>query len=121
MQVFEGPVDGRLALDEFLDNRVAAVPGDVRTQLRDLVRRISPVETCVNAAELIYARRDDLPPELLDIGAALAVMASSHGFSAGLDGRGARMALVLRGEDVADIPEPKAEFLPPTSAEANLA
>lgn len=125
MITFDGPVEGRNALGDFLNDRPAPVPDEIRDKLREFAKAPSPVETCVNASELIYARRAELPAELVDIGAAMAVMAAAHGFSGmDRDGRGARMALALRRDagtkppkgmtyPKADTdPEPLATFLP---------
>lgn len=81
----ETPVQGKEALMHwFIDTSKtdrAKVPEDVRTKLEAYISPgMSPVDACVHSAELIYARADDLPVELVTLAAALASMAASHGF-----------------------------------------
>ncbi len=114
MQVFSGAVEARAALIDFINNRTAALPEDVRTGLEAAVKEPSAVRSCEVAAELCYARRDDLPPEMLGLAAGIAVMMETHGFHGkAVAYRGSRMALAMRGHDVAELPEPLAEYLPP--------
>lgn len=124
----ETPVEGMQILQEFLMDRAEPVPDDVRDMLRQRVQPgESPVVSCVEAAELIYARRDELGPGLLEIGAQLAAMCALYNFH-GLanDGRGAAIAATIRTmESVAseappaalEAPTPKAAYVPSPTVE----
>jgi hypothetical protein len=122
------PVDAQAAIQDFLLDRPAETPDDVRDMLKEFVRPgYNPVEASLNMAELIYARRDELPVELLAIGADIAAMVASFGFNGmgGPNGRGAAIAYTIRQmpgvvaapEATYDPPEPKAEFMPVPVAE----
>lgn len=109
------------AVIDYLMDREATTPDDVRAKLRDLSRPgASPVTTSVEVAELIYARRDDLPPQLLTLGAAITDMLGNYDFHGMRStGRGAGISRALRRIDgvsapiaaapTAD-PEAKAEY-----------
>ena len=105
----ETPIDSVKAILDFLIDRTAAIPDDVRGRLRELVQPgLSPVVAIVEASELIYARRDELPPELLDIGAQMATVAATHNFHGmANENRGYAMAAAIRRMPaVADKPPP---------------
>ena len=119
MTAFTGIAEAALAIQDFMLDRPAALPDHARDQIRGLLGQTkSPVDAVVKAAEIIYANRQDMPPEALELGAALANVAELHGFH-GMDEnhRGSRMALVMRGGDVEAAPEVKAEFAPAVQAE----
>ena len=103
---FSSVIAGVEALQEFLYDREEALPDDVRVELRRLSGpTTSPVDAVVKAAELIYARRADLQPKALALGAALAVLAESYNFHGlATDNRGTRMALSLMRD--ADVTKP---------------
>lgn len=127
--VIDGPVQGQGAILRFLLNRPAATPDDVREKLEQLAlpeTTISPVANCLEAVELIYARRHDLPVELVSLGADLAEMAARLRFAMGPGvtgeaGRAIGISTVLRAIDgvasEGDVPtgtppEAKKEYLP---------
>lgn len=100
-QPIETPVQGKEAMmyyfidtpNETLDK---TIPEDVREKFRAYISPgMSPVDACVHAAELIYARADELPVELIALGASCAAMCASHSFH-DMDKRGDAIALHLR-------------------------
>jgi hypothetical protein len=124
MFVFEGPVEGRDALQDYLTDREEALPDDVRERLFEATKERSPVVGCRTLAELVYARRSELPPILCDLAAGVAVMMATHGFNEmDRNSRGPLMAGALR-RDAQKLPEgiepqhedrdpaPATEFLP---------
>lgn len=120
MADFQGPFEARDALLNFIIDRTAPVPSDVRDKLRELLLQPSPVAAVAEAVELIYARREEVPPELATIAADAAVFCASFGFH-GLneEARGSKIALVLK-RDADDLPEgatPIAEEDEPVAAE----
>ncbi len=120
----ESPVEGVNALQNyFLDNGFGNVPDELKDKFKEFIAPgNSPVVASANAAELIYARREDLPVELLEIGAQLAMMCGAFNFHGlGAESRGAQMAMTIRSMDavpteappaVISPPEPKAEYVP---------
>jgi hypothetical protein len=111
-RAIETPHEAKIVLNDFLLARQVAIPSDVREQLISIINLSSPIETAVEAAELIYARREELPTELLELGAQTAAMCASfdfYGFRS-KDNRGYAMAKVLR--KLPDMPKaPKASEL----------
>lgn len=128
MAPIETPVEGKNALTDWLIDAtkatLTALPDDVLEKLRECIKEPSPVVATVNAAELIYARADDLPPDLLAIGAELATMTATFGFHGmAEEGRGHGMAKALKSREGVkaalpeavepkEPPEPKVDFLP---------
>lgn len=119
----ETPIEGIQLLQDFLMDRTAKTPDDVHEKLRQLTaRETNNIYGSVQAAELIYARRDELPASLLEIGAQLATMCGEYNFHGlGAEGRGKAMAATIRKmpevaskapKSTTKAPEPKAEFLP---------
>ena len=123
----EGPVEGKTAVFNFLldspQKTLDAIPADVMEKLRSFVNEPSPVVACVNTAELVYARADELPAELLAMGGALASMCAAFGFhDMAMDSRGLGIAKALFkmpgviepaiAADSAPVPEPKENMLP---------
>jgi hypothetical protein len=104
----------------------------VRVTLYEATKERSPVITCHRAVETIYARRDDLPPIVLDLAAGMALMMVHHGFhdfDRAPDRRGVRIAGALRrlagtlpegveaqSEDLDPAPDPA--FVPPAAEPA---
>lgn len=117
MGPFIGIAAAAAAIQDFMLDRSAAIPAGPRARIRELLGQTkSPVDAAVKTAEIIYANRDGLAAEVLELGAALAVFAESEGYhDLDKDSRGGRIAAVLRGQAVHDAPEPRAEFAP-TSA-----
>lgn len=121
---FNGVSDAARAIQDFLYDRDAAIPDELRTKLRNLVGpTTSPVDAVVQGAELIYARKADLDPDLLCLGAGLALIAQQYNFhSLAENDRGSKMALAMMRDgnieqptgmtypDVENDPEPKPEF-----------
>lgn len=97
MQTFTGIADAARAVQDFLFDRDAALPDDVREQLRNMVGpTTSPVDTVVNGAELLYARRDELAAPALELAAGLALIAEQYNFHGmAIDNRGSKLALGL--------------------------
>ena len=127
MAVFNSTVEGRNGILDFLEDRPEAVPAEIRDKIRDASREV-PVEACSTVARLVYARRDDCPPTLQELAAALAVAMATeqfHGFH--VDNKGNRMAAALRREagtlpsgvepqDPAQDPAPDPAFVLPPAA-----
>lgn len=107
------------ALDMLLIEHWNDLDPELRQKLFDL-RAVgtSPVDRIVNSAELIYARADGLSELVKEVAAGafrMAELMGWHGLRKGL--RGSNAANVLEGADVpqGDVPEPKAQFLPPVA------
>lgn len=85
------------AIQEFLYDREAGLPDDVREQLKELAGPTnSPVTTVTKGAELIYARRSELSEPVLLLGAGLALICEQFNFSSmATDHRGSLMALAM--------------------------
>src|SRR5690349_17272184 len=85
------------AMQEFLFDRDAALPDDVREQLKALVGpAASPVNAVVEGAEILYARRDELSAPAWELGAGLALIAEQFAFmDMAVSGRGSKMALAF--------------------------
>jgi hypothetical protein len=127
---FTGPYEARDALLNFIIDRTAPVPSDIRDRLRELLLQPSPAAGTAEAVELIYARRDEVPAELAVVAADAAAFCASVGFHGlGDGGRGTRIALVLResanalADGVAPLPEseqpvPLALYVPAPAEEA---
>jgi hypothetical protein len=113
------------AVQDFLYDRDAHIPDDLREKLRNLVGpTTSPVDTVVHGAEMIYARKDELSPELLELAAGLALVGQQYNFHGmANEDRGSKMALAfMRDAKVRKPvgidypkketdPEPKSEFI----------
>lgn len=109
---FRGPVEAMNALDNYLYDRVDALPNVLRDKLREHTQDISKVKGLVNGAKCVYANRDGLPEWLLEWGAAASLMAESYAFSEmDLDSVGGRMAAVMLGETVEDVPVASPEHI----------
>lgn len=100
----------------------ATMPADVAEKLGGWINE-SPVVAAVNASKLIYARRTELSPEVMHVGAGFAMLTHVNGFH-GMQGDdlGLRMYRALRRDagdpkptggwqKVADDPEPAPEFV----------
>lgn len=112
----DSPVEGIAALqDYFLENGLGAVPEDTRAQFKEFIGPgQSPVQVAAGIAELVYARRDDLPPEILEIGAQLALLCQVHNlFGLGVDNRGAMIAGTIRSMNAVATEAPPAVIVPP--------
>jgi hypothetical protein len=97
---FTGVSDAALAIQDFLMDRTAELPEDVRTKLRALVGpTTSPVDAVVRGAELMYARRSELPPEAQELAAGLALIAQQYNFHGlAVEDRGSKIALAMLRE-----------------------
>ncbi len=116
MLTFAGPVEAFTALQDFMIDRTAALPEPLRDEIRKLLRERSTVVSTVRAIEAVYARQsrcEDVPAEMLDWAAGAATMADARGFRGMTsEGRGAKIAIYLRGEPitVSDRPLVRAEL-----------
>ena len=111
---FENMADADAATRQMLIDNWANIPEDIRSQLFSFGQLgTSPVDMFVNSAELIYARRDDLPAAMKPVAAGLFRFCAMHGFH-GLqnDNRGALAASVLDGDTVDNPPEPLPQYVP---------
>lgn len=116
MATFTGITEAAKAVQDFMLDRSAALPDELRERIRGRLLG-SKVDLVCQTAEDIYANREGLSAEVLDLGAGLAVYAESESFHRlAEDGRGSAMARVLRGKSVQSPPEPKAEYLPAAEA-----
>lgn len=96
-KAIETPVEGKRELALFVMSG-ATIPDDVKEVLQRLaLEEPSPVTTIIEATELIYARADVLPPELLELAAQMAAVAANYNFH-GMhnDDRGYGIAKELR-------------------------
>lgn len=94
---FTSIADAAVAVQDYLIDHGSEIPEDVRVRLRDLVGPTrSPVDTAVHSSEIIYARQSELPPELLKLGASLALVCEQYNFHGmAEDRRGSGIALAL--------------------------
>jgi hypothetical protein len=116
MATFTGIMDAAKAVQDFMLDRSAALPDPLRERIRGRLLG-SKVDLVCQTAEDIYANREGLPEEVLELGAGLAVYGESeafHGLDA--DSRGGRMAAVMRGQEIAEVPEPQQQYLPAAEA-----
>lgn len=77
---------------------------------------VSPVDTLVNSAEMIYAKRDDLGDDIKQIGSGIARFCADNGFHGlNIDQRGYKIADLLEGKQIeGDAPAAKDRYgLPP--------
>ena len=122
-------------VQEFLMDRDAALPDDVREKLKALVGPTSsPVDTVVRGSEIMYARREELAPEALALAGGLALLAEQYNFHGmAEEQRGSKMALAMMRDakikkpvgieypDKEKDPAPKAEYAPlPEPTEIDL-
>ena len=121
----EQPVEGVRELAKLLMNPAisSAIPADLLERFQQVaIGEGSPVQAAISASELIYANADELPTDLLVLGAELAAMCANwnfHGFG-GENGRGYGIAKTIRGRpDVAAkvVPENKEPAKAPAPAE----
>ena len=113
MFVPTGPTEARTRLNFFLMEQEEKTSPFVRERLRELVVLASPVDTCVKAVELIYARAAETGDVLKDIAAGTAAMCDAFGFYALEDNRWSLIARSLRGEAIDNPPAPQADLMPP--------
>ncbi len=126
MKFYASIVDASSAIQDFLLDRPAALPDDVRDRLRELTRQGSGAIPAVRAAaEMVFARIDTMPPEALVLAAEMVQQLDYYDL-AGIrdDDRGQRMiAYLLDRADVTlspaglaflerEPPDPAAEFAP---------
>lgn len=119
MPEFYGAVDAFNALQDFIIERRAALPDDVREKIILNLKERSALVAVANTVELAYAREEELPDEFREWVADAAIMMQDHGYhSMHVDDRGAKISRVMRGKKVAkaERPEPKSTFVvhPPT-------
>lgn len=110
---FEGVSDAARAVQDYLMDHGSDVPVELRTKLRNLVGpTTSPVDTVVRGAELIYARKnDDLPDDLLELGAGLSLVAQQYNFHGmAEDDRGSKIALAFMRDAHIDKPVGVADY-----------
>jgi hypothetical protein len=114
------------AVQDFLIDHPTGMPDDVREQLRAMVGpMVSPVDTVVRGAELLYARSADIGAPAKRLAAALALVAHQYNFHGmAEDSRGSKIALGLMRDSNVDKPagveypekdkdpEPKPEYRP---------
>lgn len=127
MTPFSDHGDAIDAIVRFDRERFSTLPDHVQAEMTRLAGLgISPVDRIVRTAEALFANRSKLTrnaDRLLVAGLAeYAARNGWHGLN-GEDRRGFRIAATMQaaaGEDVTiadeDVPEPLAEFLPPTEA-----
>lgn len=117
------PMQPIISLQDFLIDRVAAVPDDIRDKLREILTSTQALPLRVKElGEFIYARRDVCPPSLLAIGIEAMQMLITYSQLGYQDGRGAGIiaGLVEAGGKLATVaapaepPEPMTEYLPAT-------
>lgn len=128
MRTFEGLADAATQLNQwYWQTGRALFPAELQEQIEAYLGPTrSAVEAVVRVSEIVYARRAELPPEVLEFTSGLPLVAEEHGFH-GMDegSRGSKMSLVMRrdsGEKAAtgrpwpkakNDPEPKGEYAPP--------
>lgn len=115
----ETPHEGKAALIRFLMG-APALPDDVKETLTNLTTdEPSGVPVCVQASELIYARADELPVELIELGAQMAALCANYRLQGMADdNRGYAIAATLRKRPgVAPAPPAPSTLTPPEPVE----
>ena len=92
--MFKGPTHARNALMDWLYDREEAVPDDVRDQLREYIKKPSPVDAVIECVKLVFDRLPDCGPELRKWASDTAIMCAAYAF----DGIDEDIALILRPE-----------------------
>jgi hypothetical protein len=110
MPAFTGPVEAFNALQTFLIERTAALPDNLRDEMLEAITERSPVVAVIRGVEAVYARqrrKEDVPAEMLLWAADASAMTEDHGFHGmDKDGRGSKIAKVLRGQTIAEKNKP---------------
>lgn len=97
MQTFSEIAKARLGIMTFYRDHSAALPEHLAERFTELATNPGPVDQIVGTGEFIYANRDQLPKEALDLGAALISFAAVNMWhDLAVDARGDRMVAVLR-------------------------
>lgn len=119
------------AISDFRIDHGASLTDEQKAKIRELASAPSPVDQCVNMAEFLYARRDELPEAGKVLGAALASFCAQNGWHGLLtDNRGQNMMAVMldaasslpTGVAVPETaPEPRAEYADEAQAGESLA
>lgn len=106
MRTFSGIMEGARAVQDYLFTGAVGIPEDVNLMLRDLVGpTVSPVDTVVKTAEILYARKSEIDAEAAELASGLALLAETYNFHGlAIDERGSRMALALMRDN--EIPAP---------------
>ena len=113
MKTFEGIADAADAARAMVIGGGTGLPAQIAEKLAPLGRTgASPVDLMVGFAEAVYAHRADATAEAKEAAGGVALFAESVGFHGlNVDARGSKIARVLDGQNVANAPEPKAEWL----------
>ncbi len=142
-KAIETPYEGHRELQRLFIAGGLTIPTDIKERLEIIAFDTpSPVDAIIEFSELVYARADELPPEILELAAQTATVAAVydfHGFRS-KDNRGYGIANELRKKpgvkslkpapskfskpepslryhkDVNNEPEPPVEAVPPAPA-----
>lgn len=106
-QIFEGPIAARAAIMTFAaDGGFAPLSAENRAKVIELASQPSPVAAIAEVAEFLYAQGETLTNGARDLVDSLASYAAENAwFDMQVDGRGARIALVMRRENGETAPE----------------
>jgi hypothetical protein len=97
MRNYEGLAAAADAIREFYYTNKAELPEFVRDKIAgNIGQGNSPVELAVNFTETIFANRDVVPSEAMEIAAGVAMICHEHGFHQDLNGRAYAIVQALR-------------------------
>lgn len=126
MQVFNGIAEAADRVREFFYANKAALPPHVVSKVDPYVRTgSSPVDLIAHFTEAVYANRDSVPAEGMELAAGCANLIDQDGYHGRLDDRASAMSFALRrdsGEQAGEgrawpapetDPAVKAEYGPP--------
>lgn len=106
MLVFDGIVAAGDAIRRFYYRNDDTLPDVVRAKVEPrLAGTLSPVDLAVAFVEAVYANRDDVPAEGLEVAAGVAQIIYESGFHGGLDGRAQAMIPALRRDSGEEAPD----------------
>lgn len=81
MPNYNGPIEARNALMDYIYDREEALPDDVRETLRDYIKLASPIEMIKQTIILVYDRLIDCPKGLRQWAADAAFLCNAFGIS----------------------------------------
>lgn len=112
MRNFESISDAVAALNEWFWTNLSTIPTGAAEQLRPFLGYVgSPVDTMVHCSEIIYAFRDQIGEEGLEIAAGVASLCAQSNFH-GMIERGQQMSRALLRAPKKGDPAPLERWLP---------
>lgn len=126
MRIFEGPADAADAARVYFIRNGDAWPEHMRAQVEPYTKSgMSPLDLMVRFTESVYANRDQVDQEAVEIAAGLAGFIDERGYHGRLNGRATAMTAALRRDSgetapagrkwpaASTDPDPAPEYGPP--------